>query len=40
MVESVRAHATAMKPVSPDDMRDLLRMTYPSTLAYAAMRFE
>ncbi|HXF79845.1 MAG TPA: response regulator [Usitatibacter sp.] len=36
-VESVRAH---MKPVSPDDMRDLLRMTYPSMATYAAMRFE
>ena len=30
----------ALQPVSPDDMRDLLRMTYPSPLAYAAMRFE
>ena len=40
MVESVRAHATAMKPVSAEDMRDLLRMTYPSMATYAAMRFE
>jgi hypothetical protein len=29
-----------MKPVSADDMRDLLRMTYPSMATYAAMRFE
>jgi len=40
MVDSVRAHAYALKPVSPDDMRDLLRMTYPSMTNYAAMRFE
>ncbi|HEX3062812.1 MAG TPA: response regulator [Usitatibacter sp.] len=40
MVGSVRAHACAMKPVSADDMRDLLRMTYPSMATYAAMRFE
>ncbi|HLX24528.1 MAG TPA: response regulator [Usitatibacter sp.] len=39
-VESVKAHAYAMKPVSPDDMRDLVRMTYPSFAGYAAMRFE
>jgi two-component system response regulator len=40
MVDTVRAHAYAMKPVSADDMRDLLRMTYPSMATYAAMRFE
>lgn len=40
MVDTVRAHAYAMKPVTPDDMRDLLRMTYPSMATYAAMRFE
>jgi len=40
MVGSVRAHACAMKPVSADDMSDLLRMTYPSMATYAAMRFE
>ena len=40
MVESVQAHAFAMKPVSPDDMRDLVRLTYPSAVGYAAMRFE
>ncbi|HEX4781735.1 MAG TPA: response regulator [Usitatibacter sp.] len=40
MVDSVRAHAYKLKPVSPDDMRDLLRMTYPSMTNYAAMRFE
>ncbi|HEX4333866.1 MAG TPA: response regulator [Usitatibacter sp.] len=40
MVDAVRAHAYAMKPVSADDMRDLLRMTYPSMATYAAMRFE
>ena len=34
------AQATAMKPVSADDMRDLLRMTYPSMMDYAAMRLE
>ncbi len=39
-VESVKAHAYAMKPVSADDMRDLVRMTYPSMAGYAAMRFE
>jgi len=39
-IESARAHAYAMKPVSPDDMRELVRMTYPSAAAYAAMRFE
>ena len=39
-VESVKAHAYAMKPVTPDDMRDLVRMTYPSIAGYAAMRFE
>jgi two-component system response regulator len=38
--ETVAAHATAMKPVSADDMRDLVRMTYPSAAGYAAMRFE
>jgi CheY-like chemotaxis protein len=36
----VEAHACAMKPVSPADMRDLVRMTYPSIGGYAAMRFE
>lgn len=40
MIDSVRAHAYALKPVSPDDMRDLLRLTYPSATNYAAMRFE
>ena len=40
MVESVRAHAYAVKPVSADDMRDLVRLTYPSVTSYAAMRFE
>ncbi|HEY2628293.1 MAG TPA: response regulator [Usitatibacter sp.] len=39
-VESVKAAAYAMKPVSADDMRDLVRMTYPSFAGYAAMRFE
>jgi CheY-like chemotaxis protein len=39
-VETVKAHAYAMKPVRADDMRDLVRMTYPSVTAYAAMRFE
>ena len=39
-VAAVEAHAYAMKPVSPADMRDLVRMTYPSIGGYAAMRFE
>ena len=39
-VETARAHAYAMKPVSADDMRELVRMTYPSISGYAAMRFE
>ena len=39
-VEAVKAQAYAMKPVSADDMRDLVRMTYPSIAGYAAMRFE
>ncbi len=38
--ESVKAHAYALKPISPADMRDLVRMTYPSFSSYAAMRFE
>jgi CheY-like chemotaxis protein len=39
-VAAVEPHAYAMKPVSPADMRDLVRMTYPSVGSYAAMRFE
>ena len=39
-IAAVEAHAYAMKPVSPADMRDLVRMTYPSIGSYAAMRFE
>ena len=34
------AQACAMKPVSHDDMRDLLRLTYPTMMGYAAMRLE
>jgi CheY-like chemotaxis protein len=37
---AAQAQACAMKPVSPDDMRSLLRMTYPTMLDYAAMRLE
>jgi len=37
---AAHAQATAMKPVSADDMRDLLRMTYPTMVDYAAMRLE
>lgn len=39
-IEAVKAHAYAMKPVTADDMRDLVRMTYPTVGCYAAMRFE